>query len=243
MSISTAVGVKRHLDEVGTTRERLVTGALPHLIMVAVLGVLYSRVLAPEAGLNGQDALVSAAWFAAGLSATLFVHELAHALTATAMGHPVRTVHLDYLGGHVEFPSDISGRALLAAILAGPAVNLAAGASLAAGWWSAGAALSTPVELAWAAVAAVNLLNGAFNLLPAPDLDGEVAIDAALRCAGASAGTHTVIALLAGLATAGALFAVAVVGSASLPVVVSAACGLYGVYVLHTSVQRARGRG
>lgn len=242
MSIRTAP-VSAHVPAAArTTRERLVTGALPHLIMVAVLGVLYSRVLAPEAGLNGQDALVSAAWFAAGLSATLFVHELAHALTATAMGHPVRTIHLDYLGGHVEFPADITPRALLAAILAGPAVNLATGAILAAGWWLTGAPLRTPVDLAWVAVAAVNLLNGAFNLLPAPDLDGEVAIDAALRCAGARPATHTVIALLAGLTTSSVLFAVAALGSATLPVVVTAACGLYGAYVLHTSVQRARGR-
>jgi Zn-dependent protease len=223
-------------------RERRLTGVVPHLVTVVVLAGLYARVLAPEAGLYGTAAAVSAAWFAAGISAALILHEAAHAVTATVLGRPVRTIHLDYLGGHVEFPADIGPRALLAAILAGPAANLAAGAALGWSWWAAGMPAQSPLELAWVAVAAVNLINGAFNLMPAPDLDGDVAIEAASEWLGASAGLRTAIALLSGTVYALALIAVPVLYAHAVPLVVAWSAGAYGVYVLHACVQRARGR-
>lgn len=235
-----------------TAREPLLTGLGPHLGTVTALALLYTVALAPAGGLEGTDRLHSAGLFAAGISATLILHEAAHALTATALGHRTPTVHLGWLGGHVLFPADISPRALLAAILAGPAVNLAAGAALAWAWLASGhtgLAGSTATTLAVAAVAGVNLLLGAFNLAPAPELDGAVALEAAAqwatgsralaRAATAVAGLGYGLALIFGPLLYGVQLARVVQGE-HVDAAVAAAIIAYGFSVVHGTVRAAR---
>lgn len=180
---------------------------------------------------------------------------------ATATGHPVRSIHLDYTGGWVQFPLTITAGPWLAALLAAPAANLLAGAVL--GWvWLArtgtetGAVLalargegsvesllagSTAGALALAAAAATNLGVGVVNLLPAPDLDGEKAVEAALWCVRAPVWVRTGAALVAG-ASYGAGLVVAGLLVEGLPVVLAVTAAGYGSYVVHAAVQRARGR-
>lgn len=240
-------------------RERRITGLSQHLVMVATLAGLYTLVVAPVADLSGSGALASGAWFAAAVSATLIGHELVHAVVATATGHRVRTIHLDYTGGWVEFPPTITAWAWLAALAAAPGANLAAGITMGWAWLvntgtepttvlalargdvalEALLAGSTPVTLALAAAAAMNLGVGVINLLPAPDLDGEKALEAALWCLGAPVRVRTATALVAGTGYGLGLIAVALLVE-QLPLVVAASAGLYGAYVVHAAVQRAR---
>lgn len=246
---------------VSPARERRLTGVTPHLLMVTALASLFALVVAPVAGLSGPDALASGAWFAAAVSATLIGHELVHAIVAGATGHRVGAIHLDYTGGWVEFPSTITAGAWLAALVAAPVANLAAGLTL--GWvWlthtgTASAAVlalargdvaledllagATPATLALVAAAAMNLGVGVVNLLPAPDLDGEKALEAALWCLGAPEWARTVAALVVGTGYGLALIAAALLVE-PLPLVITVAAGLYGAYVVHSAVQRARGR-
>ncbi|GGG68643.1 hypothetical protein GCM10011374_36300 [Kocuria dechangensis] len=225
-------------------RERALTGLGPHLVTMTALGLLFLLPARTVAGLEGEAAWHAAGMFAAGLSASLILHELAHAVVSTAGGNPVRSIHLGWLGGHVLFPETITPKALLAAILAGPAVNLILAATLGWTWLNAGVSLaeSTPVTFALAAVAAANALLGLFNLMPAHDLDGEVAISAAVEALGAPERLGLTVATIAGLSYACGLLAVPLLLSGVLPTVVMASAGLYGVLVLHQTVTAARHR-
>jgi Zn-dependent protease len=225
-------------------RERPLTGLGPHLVTMTALAGLLLLPARAVAGMEGEAAWHAAGMFAAGLSASLILHELAQAVVSTAGGHPVRSIHLGWLGGHVLFPETITPKVLLAAILAGPAVNLILAATLGWTWWRTGVPLadSTPVTFALAAVAATNVVLGLFNLMPAPELDGEVAISAAVEALGAPDWVGVVVATIAGLSYACGLLAVPLLLGGTLPLVVTAAAGLYGVLVLHQTVTAARHR-
>ena len=109
--------------------------------------------------------------FAAFFALTVLIHEFSHALTARALGYPVRRVVLHFLGGFTQFDRIKTAPWREAAIAAsGPiATFLVAfvayliGGALPDG--SAGQAVA--YALAWA-----NLLMGAYNALPGLPLDG-----------------------------------------------------------------------
>jgi Zn-dependent protease/CBS domain-containing protein len=117
--------------------------------------------------------------FAVLLYASVFVHELSHAVTARALGLPVRSVVLHILGGEtsIEEEAPTPGREFLIAF-AGPVVNLA----LAVLGIIAHLLLPLPpvAMLLVDALTFANLLVGVFNLLPGLPLDGGRLVRAAI---------------------------------------------------------------
>jgi Zn-dependent protease len=117
--------------------------------------------------------------YAVLLYASVFVHELSHAVTARAMGLPVRSVVLHVLGGEtsIEREAPTPGREFLIAF-AGPVTNLA----LAVLGVAAHALLPLPpvALLLVDALTFANLLVGVFNLLPGLPLDGGRLVRAAV---------------------------------------------------------------
>ncbi|WP_084000461.1 site-2 protease family protein [Actinomadura kijaniata] len=117
--------------------------------------------------------------YAVLLYASVFVHELSHAITARVLGLPVRSVTLHILGGEtaIEREAPTPGREFLIAF-AGPLTNLV----LAGGGLLVRATLPLPPVLALLveALTFANLLVGVFNLLPGLPLDGGRLVRAAV---------------------------------------------------------------
>jgi Zn-dependent protease len=142
------------------------------LLAALLVYVAYSTFRGLRLGF-GQVELWSLALVAALLSvASLYAHELAHALVARAFGIPVRTISLFLLGGmaHITRESP-SPRAELAIALVGPVTSVAIGlvgvvASLTL--WE----VAPPAAALGLWLATMNLPLGIFNLVPAYPLDG-----------------------------------------------------------------------
>ncbi|TDD58108.1 site-2 protease family protein, partial [Actinomadura rubrisoli] len=117
--------------------------------------------------------------YAVLLYASVFVHELSHAVTARVLGLPVRSVTLHILGGEtsIEREAPTPGREFLIAF-AGPLVNLVlAGLGL---FLHAVLTLPEVALLLLEALTFANLLVGVFNLLPGLPLDGGRLVRAAV---------------------------------------------------------------
>ncbi|HXA58577.1 MAG TPA: site-2 protease family protein [Streptosporangiaceae bacterium] len=117
--------------------------------------------------------------YAVLLYASVFVHELSHAVTARLFKMPVRAVTLHILGGDtaIERESPTPGREFLIAF-AGPVVNLLlAGVGL-----LVHLALTLPPagDLLLEGLTVANLIVGVFNLLPGTPLDGGVLLRAVI---------------------------------------------------------------
>lgn len=143
------------------------------LLLAAVIIFL---VVSGEPG-GGVGAYVLGVAYALSLLISVLVHEGAHAVTARAVGLPVHRVVADLWGGHTAYDPRLStpGKAALIAVV-GPISNLA----LAALAWAASLAVApgeVPGRILFA-MAFVNLLLGAFNLLPGLPLDGGQLVDA-----------------------------------------------------------------
>lgn len=126
---------------------------------------------------QGVRAYVLGAAFALSLLVSVLVHEGAHAGMARALGFPVHRVVADLWGGHTAYDPRLStpGKAALIAVV-GPVANLV----LSGAAWVASLTVSEdglPGRVLFA-VAFVNLLLGAFNLLPGLPLDGGQLVDA-----------------------------------------------------------------
>ena len=138
---------------------------------------------------------------ALALAVSITLHELGHALTARAFGYQTRDITLSLLGGCaslIGMPRKASQEFLTA--LAGPLVSfLLAGV----GW---AAARFLPIENAWlwgvlAYVFWMNLILGAFNLLPGFPMDGGRIFRSVLRIAFTRA-KATYVAMVVGRAAA-----------------------------------------
>jgi Zn-dependent protease/CBS domain-containing protein len=142
------------------------------LLAALLVYVAYSTFRGLRLGF-GQVELWSLALVAALLSvASLYAHELAHALVARAFGIPVRTISLFLLGGmaHITRESP-SPRAELAIALLGPLTSVAIGlVGALASWllWD----VAPPAAALGLWLATMNLPLGIFNLVPAYPLDG-----------------------------------------------------------------------
>jgi Zn-dependent protease len=178
------------------------------LLVVLLVYVAYSTFRGLRLGWSGVE-LWSMAVVAALLSvASLYAHELAHALVARAFGIPVRTISLFLLGGmaHITRESP-SPRAEFLIAVVGPAASLGIGL--------VGAIASLTLrdiapELGalglWLAM--VNIPLAIFNLVPAYPLDGGRVLRAVLWFAGQDLRWGSMVAARVGqVAAAGLLFA------------------------------------
>jgi Zn-dependent protease len=140
--------------------------------------------------------------------ASLYGHELAHALVARAFGIPVRTISLFLLGGmaHITRESP-SPRAELLIAVVGPGTSLAVGlVGALASWTLWDVAPWVGVLGLWLAL--VNIPLAIFNLVPAYPLDGGRVLRAILWFAGQDLRWGSMVAARVGqVAAAGLLFA------------------------------------
>jgi Zn-dependent protease/predicted transcriptional regulator len=142
------------------------------LVLIAWIGLAYWQ-------LEGTvEAVISGVGFILTLFACVVLHEFGHALTARKFGIGTRSIVLLPIGGIASIektPDDPREEILIA--LAGPAVSFGIAALL---WLvlRAGGGIATPDSLSLSEggflqrLMLVNLLLGAFNLLPAFPMDG-----------------------------------------------------------------------
>src|ERR1700730_5183508 len=154
------------------------------LLLGLLVYVAYSTFRGLRLGWSAFD-LWSMAVVAALLSvASLYAHELAHALVARAFGIPVRTISLFLLGGmaHITRESP-SPRAEFLIALAGPAASLGVGVVAALLSWTLWG-VAPPVAALGLWLATMNIPLAIFNLVPAYPLDGGRVLRAVLWFAG-----------------------------------------------------------
>jgi Zn-dependent protease len=165
-------------------------------LVAAVITVAFAPIVRQRLPESGSGAFGIALTFAVLLYASVLFHEISHALTARALGLPVRGITLHFLGGYTEIERNAPtpGRDLVVSA-AGPLVSLAAGglAYLASRPVDQPVAQFLLLELAYA-----NLLVGVFNLLPALPLDGGHILRAAVWRVTGKEHTGTVVAARAG---------------------------------------------
>jgi Zn-dependent protease len=168
--------------------------------------VVLTVVFAPTVGRLAPDltttgVIVVAFSFVLLLFASVFLHEVAHALVARARGHRVTELAVTLWGGHTAYTGS-GGRPLDGALVAvvGPLTNLA----LAAGLWGLfqlQPTLTVPAMLLFAG-AFSNAFVGVFNLLPGLPLDGGQILEAIVWGATGSRTRGTVAAGWVGRAVA-----------------------------------------
>nr|WP_216645731.1 site-2 protease family protein [Isoptericola halotolerans] len=163
-------------------------------LAAVVLTVLFAptvRAFAP--GMDSTGVIVVSFAFVLLLFASVFCHEVAHALVARSRGHRVDELALTLWGGHTAY-SGGGARPLDSALVAvvGPLTNLA----LAVAFWigfQAQTQASVPALLLYAG-AFSNAFVGAFNLLPGLPLDGGQVLESAVWAATGSRTRGTLVA-------------------------------------------------
>ncbi len=104
---------------------------------------------------------------------SIILHELAHSLVARAYRIPVRSITLFLLGGVAQITREAARplhELLMAA--AGPLTSFALSGVFFGVWFLLGASDSRPVDYVLVWLALMNIILGAFNLLPAFPMDG-----------------------------------------------------------------------
>ncbi|GAA1870621.1 site-2 protease family protein [Myceligenerans crystallogenes] len=174
----------------------------------------------------GWTAYLVAAAFVIMLFASVFLHEVAHALVARARGQEVHELAINLWGGHTAYSGGMSRPAdgLLVAVV-GPLTNLALALI---GWFAfllrQEQGLDVPTLLLLA-VTASNAFVGLFNLLPGLPLDGGQILEAVVWRVTGSRSKGTVVA-----GWTGRIIAVGVVAWAIVwPLVAGVAPDLYQV--------------
>jgi Zn-dependent protease/CBS domain-containing protein len=208
-----------------------IAGIPVHVPLSGLLGVvLLAYLWAPAfAGSAAASPWVIATAFAILLSLATLIHEFAHALTARALGYPVRGVVLQLLGGVTLFErrrdSALSEAAIAAA---GPAATfLVAGAS-----HLLGTALDPTSVLATLARAMTwaNLVIGVYNSLPGLPLDGGNVLRCLVWAASGSEQRGTAVAAWAGrglaVATLGIPLLLVAAGRIQADIILFVVCGL-----------------
>ncbi|GDY29046.1 site-2 protease family protein [Gandjariella thermophila] len=154
------------------------------LVTAALLVQLLAVVVLPRsvAGHSGAAYWATAAGGSVLFLLSLLLHELAHALVARHYGVEVPRVTLWLLGGVAQLDGDPPtprAEGFIAGV--GPVVSLAAGGVFALAAVVGGVAGWSALVVTMASwLAAVNVLLGAFNLLPGAPLDGGRVLRAAL---------------------------------------------------------------
>ena len=143
-------------------------------VIVAVL-VTWSLAIglfpATAPGLSPSTYLAMAVAGAAGLFASIVLHEMTHSLVARRYDMPIQGITLFIFGGVAEMadePTSPRGEFLMA--LAGPVASLALALLFLAGGAAAQAAAPAAAVLGY--LGAINMVLALFNLIPAFPLDG-----------------------------------------------------------------------
>jgi Zn-dependent protease len=170
-----------------------------------VIALLIMLSLVSQFHAVNRDWTETVIWSAAILTAVLFfaclfAHELSHAMVARARGLPIRRITLFLLGGMAQMeeePHDASTEFWMA--IAGPIASGAIGLILLAlaralGWipWTTTAQTPAVAILVW--LGYINLVLGAFNMIPGFPLDGGRVLRAIIWWITGSADRSTTIA-------------------------------------------------
>jgi len=187
-------------------------------IVAAVITVGFAPVVDRYLPDLGAGAYAVAFTFAVLLYASVLLHEISHALTARALGLPVRGITLHFLGGYTEIErqSPTPGRDIIVSA-AGPAVSLVVAGIAAL------AALPVDQQVAeflLLELAVANLIVGVFNLLPALPLDGGHMLRAAVWRVSGDENKGTVVAARAGQVLAGLVLVVPFVMTGGSPTII-----------------------
>jgi Zn-dependent protease len=153
------------------------------LLLAAMVMAVYAPIVRRSIpGIGEGASYLVAALFALTLLASVFLHELGHALVSLRSGIGVRRINLDALGGFTEMDREARRPGTAAAIaLAGPAVSAVLGLA-----GLASLAVTEAGSLGWQLafqVCVANLLVAVYNLLPGLPLDGGKALQAAVWAA------------------------------------------------------------
>lgn len=179
-------------------------------IAVLVVYFLWTRLGESYSELGGTGALVLAVFSAGLFFGSVFLHELAHAVTARLNRIEVSGITLVFFGGFTSARSDERGPgAAFVIAAAGPATSFA----LAVLFFVVGRALAGTYRPLGAAIGYLGWINGvmaAFNTLPGFPLDGGRMLEAAIWKVTHDHGRGTRLAAAAGMVVAAALVAVAV---------------------------------
>lgn len=147
-------------------------GGVPVVLMPSwfVIALIMLVLYAPAYG------LVSAVGAALVLLLSVFLHEVAHALAARAVGTRPERIVLDLWGGHTAFAGDLAtpGRSAFVSLV-GPGTNAVIGV---AGWLLLPTTWEGTAGFLRLAVIVVNLGLAIFNVLPGLPLDGGRALEA-----------------------------------------------------------------
>lgn len=173
----------------------------------AVMAVVLVALALPWAGRVVGTGPAALGWAVAGvlaLLASVFAHELAHALMARRAGLHVSRISLTFLGGHTTHSAGLTrpGTEALVAVV-GPLTNLA----IAALAWAGSQAVTGPGYVLLWVVALVNVFVGVFNLLPGLPLDGGWVLEAGVWALTGRRETGTVVAARVGQAAAAGVVA------------------------------------
>ena len=179
-------------------------------IWIAVLAVytLYTR-FEGRFGLEPSGAIAYAVLGALLFFGSVFLHELAHAVTARLSGIRVEGITLVFFGGFTAARSEDKGAGPAFAIAAlGPATSLAIGGVLwAASSFAGGSSSPLPGLLRYVAV--INVFMAIFNVLPGLPLDGGRMLQAAVWGITGKRETGTRVASWGGMGVGVVLFALA----------------------------------
>jgi len=138
-----------------------------------IMGLLLVLVFAPRFDDGGRTSgYQGATLFVLGLYGSVFLHELAHLVTARGFGLHVRSITLHLLGGEtaIDSPRRTPVQEFVISV-AGPLVSIAIGV---------GCFLLDSTSAVVAALGWINVVVGVFNLLPGLPLDGGRALRATI---------------------------------------------------------------
>lgn len=201
-------------------------------IWIAVLAVytLYAR-FDGRFGLKPSGAIAYAVLGALLFFGSVFLHELAHAITARLSGIRVEGITLVFFGGFTAARSEDKGAGPAFAIAAlGPATSLAIGGAL----WVAssfGSGSTSPLPGLLRYVAVINIFMAIFNVLPGLPLDGGRMLQAAVWGITGKRETGTRVASWGGMIVGIVLFALALLEVTRQELFAAIWLGLIGSFI------------